>query len=153
MLGITKDTPDPHGGVIVRDPETGEPAPPWLSQEVYQLWQESKLPFSRFSEIAPTFKDQSLKKKPAAPLTKGGFVALDGRFLNFAPQCSGWHNMTQNGGSGSFLIFWSGLWKLTTAATIPYYTGQYGKHPRGFGYVTIGANVHEKGNLFGVINT
>jgi hypothetical protein len=26
MLGITKDTPDPHGGVIVRDPETGEPS-------------------------------------------------------------------------------------------------------------------------------
>ncbi|MCP4347222.1 MAG: amidohydrolase family protein [Desulfobacterales bacterium] len=26
MLGITKDTPDPEGGVIARDPETGEPA-------------------------------------------------------------------------------------------------------------------------------
>jgi len=129
--------------IVGYDPETGEPAIPWLSQEVYQLWKESKMPFSLFSERTPLFHEQSLKKKPAASLTKAGLVALDGRFLNFAPQCSGWHNLTQTGGSGSFLIFWSGLWKLTTAATIPYYSGQYGKHPRGFGYVTIGANVHE----------
>ncbi|MEI7432448.1 MAG: ATP-binding protein, partial [Betaproteobacteria bacterium] len=47
------------------------------------------------------------------------------------------------GGSGSFVIFFSGLWKLTTAATIPYYTGQYGASKRGFGYVTIGANVDD----------
>ena len=129
--------------IVGYDPETGEPAIPWLSQEVYQSWKESKLPFSKFSETAPTFHEQTLKKKPSAPLIKAGLVALDGRFLNFAPQCAGWHNITQAGGSGSFLIFWSGLWKLTTAATIPYYSGQYGKHPRGFGYVTIGANVHE----------
>ena len=41
------------------------------------------------------------------------------------------------------MIFWSKLWKLTTAAAIPYHTGHYGDHPRGFGYVTIGANVDE----------
>jgi signal transduction histidine kinase len=35
------------------------------------------------------------------------------------------------------------LWKLTTAAAIPYYTGQYGKSPQGFGFVTIGANVDD----------
>ncbi len=72
-----------------------------------------------------------------------GSIALDCRFLNFAPQCGGWMNLTQHGGSGSFVIFWSGLWKLTTAATIPYFTGQYGNSSRGFGFVTIGANVKE----------
>ncbi len=129
--------------IVGYDPETGEQAPPWLDQEHYQAWQDSKLPLHKYFETAPRFKEQSLEKKPASQLTAQGLVALDGRFLNFAPQCSGWHNITQNGGSGSFLIFWSGLWKLTTAATIPYHTGQYGRHPRGFGYVTIGANVHE----------
>ena len=68
-------------------------------------------------------------------------VGLDCRYLNFAPQCAGWMNLTEHGGSGSFVIFWSNLWKLTTAATIPYYTGQYGRTPRGFGFVTIGANI------------
>jgi len=70
-------------------------------------------------------------------------LGLDCRYLNFAPQCSGWFNLTQYGGSGSFDIFWSNLWKLTTAAAIPYYSGQYGSSPRGFGFVTIGANVDE----------
>ncbi|MBU1247723.1 MAG: response regulator, partial [Proteobacteria bacterium] len=86
---------------------------------------------------------QSLKNKPAPALIKQGTIALDGRYLNFAPQCTGWQNLTQNGGSGSLVIFWSGLWKLSTAAAIPYHTGIYGNHPRGFGFVTIGANVHE----------
>ena len=76
-------------------------------------------------------------------MTKAGWVGLDGRFLNFAPQCKGWHELTSKGGSGSFLIFWSGLWKLTTAATIPYFTGQYADSSRGFGYVTVGADVDE----------
>jgi hypothetical protein len=39
----------------------------------------------------------------------------------------GWNQLTEKGGSGSFVIFFSGLWKLTTAAAIPYYTGQYGE--------------------------
>ncbi|NTW77362.1 MAG: HAMP domain-containing histidine kinase, partial [Syntrophaceae bacterium] len=63
--------------------------------------------------------------------------------LDTAPQCQGWHEGTENGGSGSFLLLWSGLWKLTTYAAIPYYTGPYGNSKRGFGYVTIGANVDE----------
>ncbi len=70
--------------------------------------------------------------------------------LDNAPQCQGWHEGTEDGGSGSFLILWSGLWKLTTYATIPYYTGMYGKSKRGFGYVTIGANVddfHKDANI------
>jgi hypothetical protein len=72
------------------------------------------------------FDGQSLKKKPAAAQVKAGTVALDCRYLNFSPQCAGWNQLTEKGGSGSFAIFFSGLWKLTTAAAIPYYTGQYG---------------------------
>ena len=74
---------------------------------------------------------------------KAGQLGLDCRYLNQAPQCTGWMDLTKEGGSGSFEIFWSGLWKLTTAATIPYYTGPYGKSPRGFGFVAIGANVDD----------
>ncbi len=90
---------------------------------------------------------QSRDKTPAAALTRAGFVALDGRFLNNAPQCTGWMDLTENGGSGSFYILWSGLYKPTTAGAIPYYTGQY--HPdvrgnkRGFAFVTIGAGIED----------
>ena len=129
--------------IVGFDPETGERAIPWLDEEMYALYQQSGESMARFEKQAPTFKQQSLSKKAAKPLTTAGLLGLDGRYLNFAPQCSGWHNLTQYGGSGSFLIFWSGLWKLTTAAAIPYHTGIYGDHPRGFGYITIGANVNE----------
>jgi HAMP domain-containing protein len=129
--------------IVGYDPLTGEQAVPWLDEEMYALWQQKGESMSVFASQAPQFKEQALAKKPAATLTREGFVGLDCRYLNFAPQCSGWHNLTQDGGSGSFLIFWSGLWKLTTAATIPYYTGMYGASSRGFGYVTIGANVDE----------
>lgn len=129
--------------IVGYDPETGEPTIPWMDSELYAQFKESGMSVSAFQKTVPSFHEQSLKKKPAKELTQEGLVALDGRYLNFAPQCTGWHNLTQSGGSGSFVIFWSGLWKLTTAATIPYYTGIYGDHPRGFGYVTIGANVHE----------
>ncbi len=125
------------------DPETGERRVSWLDEEMYALYASLGYSMSEFEKAAPVYKEQSLQKKPAGELTRAGLVALDCRYLNFAPQCAGWHNLTQNGGSGSFLIFWSGLWKLTTAASIPYFTGRYGNHPRGFGYVTIGANVHE----------
>jgi len=129
--------------IVGYDPATGEEAVPWLSSEIYDMWRQSGLSFGEFQKTAPVFVDQRLTKKPAASLTRAGMLGLDGRFLNFAPQCSGWHTLTQYGGSGSFVIFWSNLWKLTTAATIPYYTGMYRNSPRGFGYVTIGANVDE----------
>ncbi|MDR2787324.1 MAG: EAL domain-containing protein, partial [Candidatus Accumulibacter sp.] len=81
----------------------------------------------------------------ARALTERGDVGLDCRWLNFAPQCTGWYNLADQGGSGSFQILWSGLYKLTTTAAIPYYTGQYSPevagNRRGFGIVTIGANV------------
>ena len=88
---------------------------------------------------------QSRDKTPAAALTKAGFVGLDGRYLNNAPQCTGWMNLTENGGSGSFYILWSGLYKPTTAGAIPYYTGQYSpevqNNQRGFAIVTIGSGI------------
>jgi len=129
--------------IVGYDPATGEPAVPWMDTELYRAWKESGLPIQTFLARQPSFQKPSLAKKPAPELTKAGLVGLDGRYLNFAPQCAGWHDLTSRGGSGSFVIFWSGLWKLTTAASIPYYTGRYGDHPRGFGYVTIGANVDE----------
>ncbi|BCS87640.1 ATP-binding protein [Pseudodesulfovibrio sediminis] len=124
------------------DPETGRPAVPWMEDSIFKEYVNSGLSMAEWEETAPIFQSQSLKKKPSAKLTKAGYLGLDCRYLNFAPQCEGWHTLTHNGGSGSFVIFWSGLWKLTTAAAIPYHTGIY-DGPRGFGFVTIGANVHE----------
>lgn len=72
-----------------------------------------------------------------------GRIPLDCRKLDFAPQCQGWENITAEGGNGSFQIFWSGLSKLTTVATVNYHTGQNYKGDRGFGYVTLGANVDD----------
>ncbi|QJB56037.1 ATP-binding protein [Pseudodesulfovibrio sp. zrk46] len=125
------------------DPETGLPAVPWLEETLYEEFRQSGLPISTWEADAPVMQAQSLKKKPSKALTTQGMLGLDCRYLNFAPQCQGWYNLTKDGGSGSFVIFWSGLWKLTTAAAIPYFTGRYGDTPRGFGFVTIGANVHE----------
>lgn len=125
------------------DPATGDPVVPWLDQALYEAWQASGKPSREFLAEVKPFDDQSLKKKPAVALVKAGTVGLDCRYLNFSPQCAGWNQLTEKGGSGSFVIFFSGLWKLTTAAAIPYYTGQYGTSQRGFGIVTIGANVDD----------
>jgi PAS domain S-box-containing protein len=129
--------------IVGYDPATGEPALPWLEDKDYEAWRKSREPVSRFLAGLPWYRDQSLHRNPSPEQTSSGFVGLDCRYLNFAPQCTGWNNLTRFGGSGSFVIFWSGLWKLTTAAAIPYYTGPYGETPQGFGFVTIGANVHE----------
>jgi len=125
------------------DPQTGLPATPWLDAGLYAEWQASGKPAHEFLAGIPAFRNQSLQHKPAKELVTAGTVGLDCRYLNFSPQCDGWNALTEHGGSGSFVIFFSGLWKLTTAAAIPYYTGQYGKSPQGFGFVTIGANVDE----------
>jgi signal transduction histidine kinase/CheY-like chemotaxis protein/HAMP domain-containing protein len=125
------------------NPETGEPEVPWLEESIYQAWQESGREYTDFIKDVPVFSGQSRDKKPAAALTEQGLVGLDGRYLNHAPQCTGWFDLTQDGGSGSFLILWSGIWKLTTAATIPYYTGHYGASERGFGFVAIGAGFED----------
>ncbi|BAE50817.1 sensor histidine kinase [Paramagnetospirillum magneticum] len=132
-----------HYFITGYDPETGDPAVPWLDTGLYAQWKDSGKPIAEFLRTAPTFLEQSLKKKGAPELVRQGLLGLDCRYLNHAPQCTGWMDLTSQGGSGSFEILWSGLWKLTTAATIPYYTGPYGRSPRGFGFVTIGANVDD----------
>lgn len=132
-----------HHSIVGFDPATGEYATPWLEAGLYEGWQQSGKPLRDYLRQVPPFDRQTREKKPAAALSKAGMLGLDCQYLNFAPQCQGWHDLTQYGGSGSFLILWSGVWKLTTAATIPYRTGQYANTPRGFGYVTIGANVDD----------
>ncbi|MDR2007294.1 MAG: PAS domain S-box protein, partial [Acidaminococcales bacterium] len=132
-----------HHSIAGFDPETGDVQIPWLEQEIYDAWQASGQSYIEFIKDYPTFLEQSVKKKPARELTEKGLVGLDGRYLNFAPQCTGWFDLTANGGSGSFVILWSGLTKLTTAAAIPYYTGQYGASRRGFGFVAIGAGLDD----------
>ncbi len=129
--------------IVGYDPATGEPQTPWMDTALYAEWQASGLPSHRFLAGIEPYRDQNLKRKPAPELVKAGTVALDCRYLNFSPQCEGWKALTEHGGSGSFVIFFSGLWKLTTAAAVPYYTGRYGASPQGFGYVTIGANVDD----------
>jgi signal transduction histidine kinase/HAMP domain-containing protein len=119
-------TPDWVVALTKQKAESGEP---WTPEEI------ARLPLDY----------QSRLKRPSPELTREGLVGLDGRYLNTAPQCTGWMNLTEDGGSGSFYILWSGLYKLTTAAAIPYYTGQYcpnfqGNH-RGFGFVAVGAGV------------
>ena len=132
-----------HHSIVGFDPQTGQYQTPWIDGGLAQQWKASGKPVNEFLAGVPLFDHQTRDKKPNKETTAAGLVGLDCRYLNFAPQCQGWHNLTEKGGSGSFAILWTGVWKLTTAAAIPYYTGQYGKSPRGFGYVTIGANVDE----------
>ncbi|MDR3176854.1 MAG: PAS domain-containing protein [Desulfovibrio sp.] len=132
-----------HHSITGFDQESGEPQVPWLEDRIYDEWRASGLSYPEFIKDVPTFSGQSNKKKPAQELTKRGLVGLDCRYLNFAPQCTGWFDLANTGGSGSFLILWSGLWKLNTAAAIPYYTGNYGKSKVGFGFVAIGANLND----------
>jgi diguanylate cyclase (GGDEF)-like protein/PAS domain S-box-containing protein len=130
--------------IVGFDKETGERIPPWTSKDVYDEFMKSKnISLNNFLNSYPTYDNQSLSKKPSLKQVNKGEVSLDCRYLNFAPQCQGWMQLTQNGGVGSFIIFWSDVWKLTTAAVIPYYTSQYGSTARGFGFVTLGVNVKE----------
>ena len=130
--------------IVGYDKKTGKRVMPWLSSDLASKYVESKKEINEFLKDYPKFEEQSLKKKPNIPqLLKDGNIALDCRYLNFAPQCQGWMQLTQNGGYGSFIIYWSKVWKLSTAAAIPYYTGKYANSKRGFGFVTIGANVDE----------
>ena len=131
------------------DPETGQEVPGWMSQETYDEYQRSVLSLREFVARLPPFRDFNQNKRGSSEQMRSGEIGLDCRILDTAPQCEGWHRGTEDGGAGSFLILWSGLWKLTTYATVPYYTGAYGASKRGFGYVTIGANVddfHEAAN-------
>lgn len=123
------------------DPAAGEEVPGWISEATYNKFMKSGLSLAEFVRKLPSFNGFSLKKPGSRKQGASGCIPLDCRVLDTAPQCRGWHRGTEDGGAGSFLIRWSGLWKLTTYAAIPYYTGIYGNSKRGFGYVTIGANV------------
>ena len=125
------------------DPKTGDEVPGWVSRKTYAEYRKSGLPLREFVARLPSFRDFDQQKGGSEEQMRSGEIALDCRVLDTAPQCEGWHRGTEDGGSGSFLILWSGLWKLTTYATVPYYTGPYGASKRGFGYVTIGANVND----------
>ena len=130
--------------IVGYDKNTGQKTMPWLSADIAEKYYASNQEINEFLKNYPVFEEQSLTKKPnLKQLKELGNVGLDCRYLNFAPQCEGWMQVTENGGYGSFVINWSGVWKLTTAAAIPYYTGQYGNSKRGFGFVTIGASVDD----------
>jgi len=125
--------------------KTGKRIAPWISKDLKDDFLKSgKKDLNDFLLTYPVFKEQSLLKKPnIKQLLEKGEVSLDCRYLNFAPQCNGWMELTKDGGHGSFIIFWSGVWKLVTAAPISYKTGKFKDSKRGFGFVTIGANVDE----------
>ena len=149
--------------IVGYDKNTGNQVPGWLSLDIAEKFKQSKQKsLNDFLKLYPKFENQSLQKKPnLSQLKNKGEVGLDCRYLNFAPQCKGWMQLTQEGGYGSFIILWSGVWKLTTAASIPYFSGQYANSKRGFGFVTIGANVDEfhlaanktKNNVNHILNT
>ncbi|MGC2855229.1 sensor histidine kinase [Novispirillum sp. DQ9] len=130
-----------HYYIVGHDPETGALVPPWMDEDTYRAWTASGLPIERFLATVPPFDGQSQDKRPSREQLKAGTIAADCRYLNFAPQCSGWHDLTAGGGSGSYQISWSGVSKLNTAAPIPYFTGPYAASERGFGYITIGVNM------------
>ncbi|MDR0853605.1 MAG: response regulator [Clostridiales Family XIII bacterium] len=164
-----------HHSIVGYDAVSGNEQIPWLETSIYdsllerlggedldalrdgwaEVTNDPQLPDTYYKGVfdlikdAPVFDEQSRTKKPALPLTQNGLVGLDGRYLNNAPQCTGWMDLTEEGGSGSFYILWSGIYKLTTAAAIPYYTGQYapseenGFSKRGFAMVTIGAGLDD----------
>ena len=114
-----------------------------FDEALYAEWQRSGKPSHEFLADIPAFRDQNLKRKPAKELIKKGrgLLPLDCR-LNFSPvrRLAGPHRAWR---IGFLRHLFSGLWKLTTAAAIPYYTGRYGHSRQGFGFVTIGANVDE----------
>ena len=126
------------------DPATGDRIPPWISRDQADDFKASGVQdLNDWLAEQPPYQNQSRDLKPNLEQVKSGLIPLDCRHLNFAPQCDGWHQINASGGYGSFLIYWSNIWKLTTAATIPYYTGQYGQSLKGFGVITIGANIGE----------
>lgn len=131
--------------IVGFDKKTGQRVPPWISEDTNKEFLKSdKKDLNQFLESYPTYYNQSLSQKAnTSQLINKGQVGLDCRYLNFAPQCNGWMELTKDGGHGSFIIFWSGVLKLVTAAPIKYETGKYKNSKRGFGFVTIGANVDE----------
>jgi diguanylate cyclase (GGDEF)-like protein len=134
----------PRDYFIVGYDKNGNKVPGWVDRELAQQYKQSNFKnLNDFLQTIPPFLNQSLDKKPNLEQLKIGQVGLDCKYLNFAPQCQGWSELVSDGGYGSFIIYWSGVWKLTVAAAIPYYTGSNYSNNLGFGFVTIGANVDE----------
>ncbi len=130
--------------IVGYDPKTGEMVPGWIDASMAKSFEKSgEKSLTTFLEKQPIFLNQSLDKKPNMAQKQIGQVGIDCRYINFAPQCQGWSQITDSGSHGSFVIYWSKVWKLTAAAAIPYYTGQYGSTKRGFGFVTMGSNIEE----------
>ncbi len=132
-----------HHSIAGFNANTGEREATFLDSETYTRWQESGLAYLDFIKDEPIFHNQRRDRAPALEQIRQGTIGLDCRYLNFAPQCTGWYNLAQHGGSGSFLLLWSDLWKLTTASAIPYYTGQYGNNSIGFGIVTMTVGIDD----------
>ncbi len=132
-----------HHSIAGFNAQTGERHPPLLDSETYDKWQNSGLSYVDFIEGEAPFSNQSRDKKPAIEQLQQGIIGLDCRYLNFAPQCTDWYNLAQHGGSGSFFLLWSGLWKLTTVSAIPYYTSHYGQNLIGFGIVTMTVGIDD----------
>lgn len=132
-----------HFFIAGYDPETGQEVPGWMSQDTYEEYLASGLSLEEFLARLPPFREFTQQKQGSKAQMRAGRIPLHCKTLDTAPQCQGWHQGTEDGGSGSFVIQWSGLWKLTSYAAIPYFTGMYRETPRGFGYVTIGANVDD----------
>ena len=130
--------------IVGFDPKTGKQVPGWIDTTMAEKFNHSKENnLNDFLAKQPPFLNQSLKKKPNPAQVALGKIGIDCRYLNFAPQCQGWKDLVSDGGHGSFTIYWSGIWKLTTASAIPYYTGDYGQSKIGFGFVTLGIDINK----------
>ena len=139
-----------HHSIVGFNPDTGYPQVPWLEDVIYDAWRASGIEkWHEFIVDWPVFHEQSRNRSLSRELEAAGLVGADGRYLNNAPQITGWMDLTNSGGSGSFWVQWDGIYKLSTAAAIPYFTGRFAPSEennfseRGFGFVTIGANIKD----------
>ncbi len=128
-----------HSSQTGYHPETGLPQTSWLGQDDYNKWIESGKSYVEFVETLPKFYGQSRQKAPSAELQKEGLIGVDCRYIANAPQCAGWFDIANAGGSGSFILLWSGIEKFNAVSAVPYFTGQYGKKKSGFGALVISA--------------
>ena len=123
------------------DPQSGERIPPWISADLAKQFKRSgATSLNSWLETQIPYHEQSRSKEPNPAQVQSGYVPLDCRYLDFAPQCAGWNQILRGGGYGSFLVYWSGIWKLTAVAPIPYFSPYF---TQGFGFVTISTNIGE----------
>jgi hypothetical protein len=112
-----------------------------MDQSLYEAWQASGKSSHAFLETVPPFDNQSSRRSRPPQWSRPERWPWIAAISTSRPSVpAGTHRA---GRLGLLRHLLSGLWKLTTAAAIPYYTGQYGESRRGFGFVTIGANVDD----------